>query len=149
MPVRNLLLKIDSYPDVTSPEAIEQAASTGVVAWDGSRSAARAMADAIPVMRKARKVQVLTVVNEKPNARSGLGDDAMRHFKAYGVIAVADNVDASGDRIGRMLDEYVEKCGSDLLVIGASGRPRVRVFSLGGATEHMLHDPKAPLFLVH
>lgn len=48
-----------------------------------------------------------------------------------------------------MLDDYVAKCGSDLLVMGAYGRSRVREFILGGATEHMLHDPKAPLFLVH
>lgn len=123
--------------------------STVVVAWDGSRSAARAMADAIPVMLKARQVYVLTVVNEKPDARSGLGDDAVRHLKAHGVDAVADEVDASGRRIGKVLDDYVAERRSDLLVMGAYGRSRVREFILGGATEYMLHDPKVPLFLAH
>lgn len=123
--------------------------STIVLAWDGSRSAARAMSDAIPVMLKARQVRVLTVVNEKPGARSGLGDEAVRHLKAHGVAAVADEVDASGRRIGKVLDDYVAECGSDLLVMGAYGRSRVREFILGGATDHMLHDPKVPLFLVH
>lgn len=120
-----------------------------VLAWDGSRSAARAMADALPVMLKAREVRVLTVVNEKPDARSGLGDDAVRHLKAHGVNAVVDEVDASGRRIGQVLDDQVAECGSDLLVMGAYGRSRIREFILGGATEHMLDNPKVPLLLSH
>lgn len=123
--------------------------STVVLAWDGSRSAGRAMAEAIPVMLKAREVRVLTVINEKPDAGSGLGDDAVRHLKLHGVNAVAEEVDGSGHRIGQVLDDYLAACGSDLLVMGAYGRSRVREFILGGATEHMLHDPKTPLFLVH
>jgi nucleotide-binding universal stress UspA family protein len=122
---------------------------TVVLAWDGGRSAARAMAEALPVMLRARDVRVLTAVNEKPDARPGLGEDAVRHLKAHGVNAVADEVDASGRRIGQVLDDYVAACGSDLLVMGAYGRSRVREFILGGATEHLLHDPKTPLFLAH
>lgn len=123
--------------------------STVVLAWDGSRSAARAMAEALPIMLKAREVRVLTVINEKSDAGSGLGEDAVRHLKVHGVNAVAEEVDASGRRIGQLLDDYVAACGSDLLVMGAYGRSRVREFILGGATEHMLHDPKTPLFLAH
>lgn len=123
--------------------------STVVLAWDGSRSAARAMADALPVMLKAREVRVLTVINEKPAARSGLGHDAVRHLKAHGVNAVIDEVDASGRRIGQVLEDQVAKCKSDLLVMGAYGRSRVREFILGGATEHMLRDPKVALLLSH
>lgn len=122
---------------------------TVVMAWDGSRTAARAMADALPVMLKAREVRVLTVVNEKPDARAGMGDDAVRHLKAHGVNAIIDEVDAGGRRIGQVLDDYAVECGSDLLVMGAYGRSRVREFLLGGATEYMLHDPKVPLLLSH
>lgn len=122
---------------------------TVVLAWDGSRSAARAMADALPVMTKAREVRVLTVLNEKPDAHPGLGEDAVRHLKAHGVNAVADEVDASGRAVGQVLDDYVAANRPDLLVMGAYGRSRVREFVLGGATEHMLHDPRVPLLLAH
>ncbi|MNH91543.1 Universal stress protein family protein [compost metagenome] len=122
---------------------------TAVLAWDGSRSAARAMADALPVMLRAGEVQVLTVINEKPDARAGLGEEAVRHLKAHGVNAVAVEVDASGRRIGPVLDDYVAQRGSDLLIMGAYGRSKMREFILGGATEHMLHDPQTPLLLSH
>lgn len=120
-----------------------------VLAWDGTRTAARAMADALPVLRKAREVRVLTVTNEKPSAHSGQGKDAVRHLEVYGVNALVDEVDASGRRIGQVLEAYIAQHRSDLLVMGAYGRSRAREFILGGATEHMLHDHKTPLLLSH
>ena len=126
-----------------------QGLSAVVLAWDGSRSAARVMADALPVMLKAREVRVLTVVDDKADARSGIGGDAVRHLRAHGVNAVADEVKAGNRHIGQVMEEYAAGCRSDLLVMGAYGRSRLREFILGGATEHMLRDPKVPLFLSH
>lgn len=130
-------------------DLLNQGLSVVVLAWDGSRAAARAMADAIPVMLKAREVRVLTVVNEKADARPGLGREAARHLNAHGVNAVVDEVDAGGRRIGQALEAYAASCRSDLLVMGAYGRSSLREFILGGATEHMLYDPKTPLLLAH
>jgi nucleotide-binding universal stress UspA family protein len=123
--------------------------STIVVAWDGSRAAARAMADALPVLRRSRRVRVLTVVNEKPGAQKGLGDDAVRHLKSHEIDATADDVDSEGRKIGQVLSDYVAAHRSDLLVMGAYGRSSVRDFILGGATEHLLKDPPVPLLLSH
>lgn len=120
-----------------------------VLAWDGTRTAARAMADALPIMLMAREVRVLTVTNEKPSARSGLGKDAVRHLAAHGVNAVVDEVEAGGRRIGPVLEDYLGRHGPDLFIMGAYGRSRAREFILGGATEHMLHDPQVPLLLSH
>ncbi|HEX5378562.1 MAG TPA: universal stress protein [Phenylobacterium sp.] len=120
-----------------------------VLAWDGSRSAARAMAGALPILQAAREVRVLTVINEKAEAHAGQGADAARHLEAHGVKAAVDEVDAAGRRIGQVLEDHVAKCGADLLVMGAYGRSRVREFILGGATEHMLHDPKVALLLAN
>lgn len=120
-----------------------------VVAWDGSRSAARAMADALPLLSHAKAIRVLTVLNEKPSAATGLGAEAVRHLKAHGLAAVAEEVDANGRPIGEVLDAYLEEHQPDLLVMGAYGHSRLREFVLGGATEHVLRRPKAPLFLSH
>ena len=123
--------------------------SSVMLAWDGSRAAARAMGDALPLMVNAREVRILTVTNEKPDASSGLGKDAARHLKAHGVNVVIDEINAAGRHIGQVLQDHAIKCQSDLLVMGAYGRSRMREFILGGATEHMLREPNVPLFLSH
>lgn len=120
-----------------------------VVAWDGGRSAARALSDALPILARAETVRVLTVINEKPAAGAGLAAEAARHLKAHGIDAAIDEIDGRGASIGQSLDAYLTKTACDLLVMGAYGRSRAREFILGGATQHMLHDPKVPLFLAH
>lgn len=120
-----------------------------VLAWDGTRTAARAMADSLPLLQKARKVRVLTVTGEKPSATSGLGKGAQRHLAGHGVNAVVDEIDAGGKAIGPVIDGYLERLKPHLLVMGAYGHSRAREFILGGATEHMLKNPPVPLMLSH
>jgi len=118
-----------------------------VLAWDGSRASARAMADALPLLVKARLVRVLTVLNEKPDATAGLGTDAVRHLRLHGVEAIADEVDAGGRRIGQVIGDYCMAQRTDLLAMGVYGRSRASEFVFGGATGYMLADPKLPLLL--
>jgi nucleotide-binding universal stress UspA family protein len=122
---------------------------TVVLAWDGSRSAARAMADALPLLPHARHVRVLTVLNEKPEARANLGEEVIRHLTVHGVNAVADEVDADGRKVGDVFAAYLAQHRADLLVMGAYGRSRMREFILGGATHSMLRHPKVPLLMAH
>ncbi|HET9159745.1 MAG TPA: universal stress protein, partial [Caulobacteraceae bacterium] len=122
---------------------------TAVVAWDGSRTAARALADAIPLLSIARQVRVLTVLNEKPEAREGLGKDAVRHLRMHGIAAVADETDGTGRKIGEVLESYAAEHRSDLLVMGAFGHSRLREFVLGGATAYLTRNPRAPVFMSH
>lgn len=127
---------------VSDPELV-------VLAWDGTRTAARAMADSLPLLKKAGKVRVLTVTGDKPAASSGLGQDVQRHLLAHDVNAVVDEVDAQGRAIGLAFDDYIERLAPDLFVMGAYGQSRAREFILGGATVHMLENPKVPLMLSH
>lgn len=120
-----------------------------VVAWDGSRSASRALADSLPVLKRAREVRLLTVLNEKPGTGRDHGEAAQRHLRMHGVEAVLDEVDAAGKPIGTVLDHYVKSRSADLLVMGAYGHSRAREFLLGGATEHTLNSPVCPVFLSH
>lgn len=127
----------------------KSALGTVVLAWDGSRCAARAMADALPVLQKAREVRIVTVIREKPEATAGLGADAMRHLAVHGIGAVADEVDIMDRKIGQVLCEYVASKNADLLVMGGYGRSKMREFILGGATQHMLNDSNVPMMLSH
>lgn len=128
-------------------DLMAQGLSTIVVAWDGSRAASRAMADALPLLPKARQVHLLTVLNDKPDAGSGIAGDAARHLKTHGIDAVPVEIAAAGRKSGEVIADYAQSVRSDLVVMGAYGRSRLREFILGGATEYMLSNLKAPLFL--
>lgn len=120
-----------------------------VVAWDGSRGAARALADSLPLLRRARQVRILTIVNEKPGATPDLGVDVVRHLRLHGVESVRDEIDGGGSTISVALDAYLERESANLLVMGAYGHSRVREFLLGGATDYALRAPLCPVLLSH
>lgn len=120
-----------------------------VIAWDGSRNAVRAMADAMPILNRAKRVRLLTVLNDKPGATATLGVDAQRHLRAHGIEAELESVDRDGAEIGKTLDRYIEQHAPDLLVMGAYGHSRAREFLLGGATQHTLNHSRCPVLLSH
>ena len=125
------------------------ALNTVVVAWDFSRPAARAVADAIPILEKAKRVCVVTITNEKVIDTKRSGGELAKHLARHGVDVVLDTVDAAGRGIGDALETYVTSHSADLLVMGAYGHSRIREFILGGATKRVLSRPSLPIFLSH
>ena len=119
------------------------------MAWDFSRPAARAVADALPIWGKAKQVCVVTVTNEKIIDTKRSGEELAKYLSRHGVQVVLDNVDAAGQRIGNVLEAYAASRNADLIVMGAYGHSRVRDFILGGATKNMLSRPPIPIFLSH
>lgn len=125
------------------------AIDTVVVAWDFSRPAARAVADALPILQKAKRVCVVTVTNEKVIDTSRSGAELTKHLARHGVDVVLDTVDAAGRSIGRGSRLIYWSRKRDILVMGAFGHARVRDFILGGATKSFLAQPPLPIFLSH
>lgn len=123
---------------------------TVAIAWDGSRSAARAVADAMPFLRRAAAVRVFTATDDKPAAAEARAADLATHLAAQGVAA---NVDAirktDAHTIGSFMESYVAAHGIDLLVMGAYGHSRLREFILGGATRSILANPPGWTLLSH
>jgi nucleotide-binding universal stress UspA family protein len=140
-------------PVIVFDDAIPDRAQTldlVVLAWDGSRAAARAMADAMPILKQAGEVRVVTVAGDKPGVDADRSVDVLRHLAGHGVKGVAEVVPAQGEGVGQILSTYVAKRHVDLLVMGAFGHSRVRDFILGGATQHMLSATMtAPVMLSH
>jgi nucleotide-binding universal stress UspA family protein len=120
-----------------------------LVAWDGSRASARALADALPVLVRAKRVSVVTVVNEKPIDGGAMGIELTRHLARHGVRSDWREVDARGRDIGDVLRAVIAEHQCDLLVMGAYGHSRVRDFILGGATKSLLADAPVALFVSH
>ena len=122
---------------------------TVIVAWDFSQPATRAIADAMPILEKAKRVCVLTVIKEKAIDTRRSGAELAKHLARHGVDVVLDEVDAKGRSIGDAFEAHVTYRNADLLVMGAYGHSRLREFVLGGATKSMLTRPPAPIFLSH
>jgi nucleotide-binding universal stress UspA family protein len=119
------------------------------IAWDGSRCAARAVSDAIYLLKAAEDARVFTIVGEKPSAKAGVAKDLVRHLRMYGVEARVDEVEGATRSIGVSIDHYLNEVRPDLLVMGAYGSSRLKEFILGGATEHILNKLRCPALLSH
>jgi nucleotide-binding universal stress UspA family protein len=118
------------------------------VLWDGSRCAARAVSDSIPILAKAQKVSVVTVIGEKPSAVSGLAADLVRHLGTHGIAVQIEEVTHRGS-IGASIEAHLTESRPDILIMGAYGTPKLKEFILGGATEHVLNNLRVPVILSH
>jgi nucleotide-binding universal stress UspA family protein len=120
-----------------------------VVAWDFSREAARAMKDALPILKKAGEVRVLTILGERDIHTTARIGDLEKYLRAHAVNAVFEEKVLKDSRIGTCLASHVSEFDADMLVMGAYGHSRIREFTLGGATRAMIKDSPVPLFLSH
>lgn len=125
------------------------ALNTVVVAWDFSRNSTRAVADALPLLKKAKLVCILTVNNEKVFTSGRSGAELAKYLARHGINVVLDEVDAAGRDIATVFELHLTLRDADLLVMGAYGHSRFREFVLGGATRSMLVRPPVPVFLSH
>ncbi|WP_245494273.1 universal stress protein [Mesorhizobium sp. M4B.F.Ca.ET.017.02.2.1] len=132
-------------PDATDVGALDHV----VIAWDGSRVAARAVADARPFLELATMITVLTVTDEKPLPGQDIGERLAQGLRTRGLVAEAASIQAGARSIATAIQEYALEIGGKLLVMGGYGHSRVRDFVLGGATEGILSDLRLPILLSH
>lgn len=132
-----------------SPRSRPFELGTVVVAWDFSRAAARAVADALPLLEKAKKVRIVTVANEKEFDTKHSAEELAKNLARHGIDVVLDKVDAKDKAIGDVLEAYVAAQRADVLVMGAYGHARWREFILGGATRNLLSKPPLPILFSH
>jgi nucleotide-binding universal stress UspA family protein len=122
-----------------------------LVAWNASREAARAVNDALPLLREAKAVTVLAV-NPKRGI-NGHGDvpaaDIALHLARHGVHAEAAHTVATDIPDGEALLSYAADISADLIVSGAYGHSRARELVFGGVTRTLLAEMTAPVFLSH
>jgi nucleotide-binding universal stress UspA family protein len=120
-----------------------------VVGWDGSRVAARALAEARDLLASAQSVTVATVTGEKNLVGTAPATDVIRHLSRHGITAEAVDVPLDGKNAGEALMSFCKLRRADLLVMGAFGHTKVREFLLGGATLSALRHPGLPILMAH
>ncbi len=121
---------------------------TAMIAWKPTREASRAVRLAMPILRKADRVVVLTIDNaeDPPSAN----DDLAAWLRQHGVAKVEQRHDRDEDRVaGERIVDNAASVGADLIVMGAFGHSRLREFVFGGATRYVLDNAKLPVLLAH
>lgn len=115
------------------------------IAWNQSGEAIRAVAAAMPLLRLADHVNIISCKSEL-----GLGPKSTQlatYLRFWGVEAKRVTMRGSDD--AKALINAYEESESDLLVMGAYSRSRLRQRIFGGVTEFMLHRANIPVLMLH
>ncbi len=120
------------------------------VAWDGSRPAARALADSMQILETKKRLDVVRVGPRKPAAETvAPGRDIIRHLRRHGIDARDITLTASKDKVGPAILGYCAENGPDVLVMGAYSHTRLREDLFGGTTRHILQNMTVPVLMSH
>lgn len=131
------------------PSAAAQSVDHIAIAWDGSRVAARALSDALPLLAAGGRISVVTVQDEKPLGDTSLAHRLARSLDQRGHVAEAVDITLDGRSIATALQDTAQARGAQLLAMGGFGHSRLRDFILGGATKGVFSDLRLPVLLSH
>ncbi|WP_233837797.1 universal stress protein [Paraburkholderia sp. ZP32-5] len=121
-----------------------------LIAWDGSREASRAIADALPLLKRARFVGVDIVKHSDNYDASSGAIDVAAWLEAHDIRASFSTTPRHGIAgTGATLLNRVSDLHADLLVMGAYGHSRARERVWGGVTRTMLESMTVPVLMAH
>ncbi len=119
------------------------------IAWDHTAPAARAVADALPLLEDAADVRIITATDEKSKAELESGAALARHLAEHGINATFEAIKIDGSSVGKVFEAYVKKNAIDLLVMGAFRHSRMNQIVWGGATKTVIGQPPCWVMMSH
>ena len=118
------------------------------VCWDGGRNAARAVGDAMPFLRRAGTIDVVTV--DRQERRNELvGARIATHLARHGLKVELKPIVAPDSDVASAVLSFAADNSTDLIVMGGYGHTRLREFVLGGATSGILGSMTVPTLMAH
>ena len=120
-----------------------------MVCWDGSRTAARAVADAIPIIHNSGRVEIVIVASERGKQDEIEGADVGQHLARHGLKVDVHRISGGNINVGDALLSHAADSGADLMVMGGYGHSRLREFVLGGVTRSIFESMTVPVLLSH
>ena len=120
------------------------------VAWTNRRESARAVADALPLLKLADNVHLLTAADGRPDDGGALPDTEIAAALArHGVKVQASRPNVTEYTVGEEIRVRAIDLNADLLVMGCYGHSRLREYALGGVTRHMMREMTIPILFSH
>lgn len=145
------LLRNTGIPVLMLPAAWEreEGGQHVLIAWNRSREARRAVGDALPFIRRAKRVTVLTIDNGRAHSApaEAPGSHLAEHLGRHGIEVELAQVDADGRPVAGVILAEAAARGADLLVAGAYSRARATQLLFGGTTRSLIADTPLPLLM--
>jgi nucleotide-binding universal stress UspA family protein len=132
---------------VAPPSAAATFCTSAAIFWNGSAQAARAIGNAVPLLKTAKRVHILAVTPE-PTPFGG-GEALTGYLAWHGVQAESATFAPDARAVGQALLEEADRLNADLLVMGAYTHSRLRQIILGGVTKHVLGNAGFPVLMAH
>ena len=120
-----------------------------LVCWNGGRNAARATANALPFLRRANAVEIVTVGTEASAPAETSAADLGGHLARHGITADVKRIEPGNLKVSAAILNYAAKSGAGMLVMGGYGHSRLREFILGGTTRGVLAAMTVPTLMSH
>ncbi len=120
-----------------------------ILAWDGSGRAARATADALPILRAAETVEVVAVMGEKDLPVTVTGADIVPNLARHRVNVKVQTLPALEGDVAETLRNHATLTHADLIVMGGYVHSRLRELVFGGVTQSLLKQSPVPLFMAY
>jgi nucleotide-binding universal stress UspA family protein len=122
-----------------------------MVAWNAGRESARAVNDALPILVRAKQVEVLTIAitsNDVSEDNTSFAS-VCAHLEHHNVKVRSEQVIAAKSNIGDLLLNLLSDEGVDLLVMGAFKQSKRSSLALGPVAKHLLKYSSVPLLMSH
>ncbi len=116
-----------------------------VVAWKDTREARRAVADALPFLAAAKKVEVVAVAPQIDEHLRSSVNDVIAFLASHGIAAKPELIAADDESVALL--QFVEFNGAGLVVSGAYGHSRLREWAFGGMTRSLLDETNFDRFM--
>jgi nucleotide-binding universal stress UspA family protein len=118
-----------------------------MVGWDESRAAARAIGDAMPMLERAKMIEVFTAVTGPTKHAELSGTDIGRHLSRHGLNVEVKRTPANGIKVSDAILSHAADMSADFMVMGGYGHSRLREYVLGGATRGILASMTLPTLM--
>jgi len=120
-----------------------------MVCWDGGWPAARAIADAMPLLERAGHIEVVIIANERGKQDEIAGADMGQHLARHGLNVEVQRIPRGDIDVADALLSHAADDSVDFIVMGGYGHSRMREFVFGGVTHSILHSMTVPVLMSH
>jgi nucleotide-binding universal stress UspA family protein len=120
-----------------------------IICWDGSRPAARAIADAMPFLKRAKAIEIVVVTGERDKSGEITGTNMRRHLARHDINVEIKHITGAGADVPNTILSHAADSGTDFMVLGGYGHSRLREFILGGVTRSIMRSMTVPVLMSH